>query len=147
MAAGLLFASAICFPSLYIFLCLQGGRHTIAETVTLMSMSMALGGILLVGLAPIVWVFAQSTRAASFMGIMHLIFVSIALQFGLGLLARALRKLNGRELGALRIWGPIFAVVLCQVLTMVRPVLGPYEAVNFSEKLFFGAHWWHILGG
>ena len=144
---GLLFGTAICFPSLYIFLCLQGGRHSIAETAALLAMGLALGGILLVGLAPIAWVFAQSTHAIAFMGIMHLLFVGIALFFGVGLLRRALQQLNGRELGALRIWVPIFVVVLCQVMTMIRPVIGPYDTPGVAEKLFFLAHWWHILGG
>lgn len=143
---GLAFGSLICFPSLYIFLCLQGGRHSIAETATLLSMALALGGLLLVGLAPIAWIFAQSTHAISFMGIMHLLFIGIALVFGLGLLRTAFTHLNGRELGALRIWVPIFVIVLCQVTTMLRPVIGPHEAV-WGDKLFFLAHWWQIMGG
>lgn len=52
--------------------------------------------VLMVGFAPVARIFAQSTRAASFMGALHLVLWGISCHFALNRLHAGLRALNGR---------------------------------------------------
>jgi hypothetical protein len=135
------FTAAICFPSLYIFGCLGGARQSPGQTAALLLGCLSLAGILMVGFAPISWVFAQSTRSLAFMGAMHTAFWIAAFLFGLRFLSAAHRRLNGGRTGYLKSWGVILLVVFFQVCTMARPLIGPFDGYRLHGKCSFLAHW------
>src|SRR5262245_12873898 len=68
IAGGLLLSALICLPSLYIFTCLGGSRARLAEIFGLVSGLLMLTTILLVGFAPVAWLFSQSTTLINCMG-------------------------------------------------------------------------------
>ena len=144
---GVLFSAAICFPSLYISSCFSGGRQSLGDTIGLFVLGLAMWSVLLVGFAPIAWLFSQSTETVAFMGLLHIIFWTIAACFGLKLLSEGLEHINGRNLGILRVWGVIFLVVTMQVATMLRPLIGKSAPLQLNEKKFFLAHWSDCING
>lgn len=141
VTAGILVSVLICLPSLYIFTCLTGSDQSISEVWGLLLSCAALVGILLAGFAPIAWIFSQSTSAVGFMGFLYLVFWFVALHFGLRLLKAALVFMGGREPGVIRLWGFIFLLVLLQMSTTLRPLVGEYKGFRLLEKKFFLEHW------
>ena len=138
---GTLFAALICLPSLYIFLCLSGAEIRFGTTAGLLAGGVALTGILLAGLTPIVWVFSQSTGSAAFMGAMLIIAWLVALLAGLGFLRRGARWLGLSNGFHLQLWTLMFLVVTIQMSCALRPILGHADSFLPKEKRFFLAHW------
>lgn len=141
LTAGILLSALICLPSLYIFTSLSGSKQTLAQTTGLFLQSLALAGILLVGFAPIVWIFSQATSTTVFMGILHLLFWIIAISFSLELLMAAFSHVNDCDMRVLKIWGLILIVVLLQMSTTLRPLIGKDDGTWIKEKKFFVTHW------
>ena len=83
VAGGMLVSALICLPSLYIFTCLSGSQARLAEIYGLVMGMLMLTTILLIGFAPVAWLFSQSTDSVNWMGTLHLIFWFIAAFFGL----------------------------------------------------------------
>jgi hypothetical protein len=142
---GALVSALICLPSLYILVSLSGGRQSLPQTAGLFLQALALNGLLLVGFAPIAWVFSQATETTVFMGALHLIIWVTAVWFSLSVLLRAFSFLNRRAMGAVRFWGVIFFVVLLQMSTTVRPLIGQGSVFRTTGKKFFLAHWGDCL--
>lgn len=139
---GSLLSAALCLPSLYIFGCLDGGRQSFPQTAGLLLLVLALSGLLLLGFAPIAWVFSQSTGALGFMGTLHLAFWITAAGFGYQLLARASAFLNRRRSGVLGLWAIIFVAVNLQMSTALRPLIGKPDHDHLTPaKKFFLSHW------
>src|SRR5579863_2053611 len=67
VAGGLLISALICLPSLYIFTCLSGSRARLAEIFGLVMGMLMLTTLLLVGFAPVAWLFSQSTNSINWM--------------------------------------------------------------------------------
>lgn len=145
-AGGLLVSGFICLPSLYIFACLGGANTRLLEVCGLVAGLLALLAVLLVGFAPVAWVFSQSTESVAAMGALHLAFAVIATGFGLKFLSRGFRELNAKFNGGLRVWVIIFVLVLLQMTTALRPLLGTSGTFLPAEKKFFLAHWLDTLG-
>jgi hypothetical protein len=141
LTAGILLSALICLPSLYIFTSLSGSKQTLAQTTGLFLQSLALAGILLVGFAPIVWIFSQATSTTVFMGVLHLLFWIISIWFSLELLMSAFSHLSDCPMRVLKIWGLILVVVLLQMSTTLRPLIGKDDGTWFQEKKFFLTHW------
>src|SRR5215469_16937179 len=74
IAGGLLLSAAICLPSLYIFTCLSGSRARFVEICGLLAGLLMLMTILLIGFAPVAWIFSQSTDSLACMGALHIAF-------------------------------------------------------------------------
>ena len=146
LLGGLCFAALICLPSLYIFACLSGARQSLRTVAGIFLQSLAMSGVLLVGFAPVAWLFSQSTHAAAFIGFLHIAFWLVATVLSLALLTCAIETLNQRHFGVLRVWSVIFIMVVMQVSTMVRPLVGPSTGLGFQEKQFFVAHWLDCMG-
>ena len=142
---GLCFAALICLPSLYIFSCLSGARQSVRTVAGIFLQSLTMSGVLLVGFAPVAWLFSQSTHAAAFIGFLHIVFWLVAMVLSLSLLTCAIETMNRRRFGVLRVWSVIFIMVAMQVATMVRPLVGPYAGLGFQEKRFFAAHWLNCM--
>ncbi|HEY0455977.1 MAG TPA: hypothetical protein VGE41_06350 [Verrucomicrobiae bacterium] len=137
-----LFASAfICLPSLYIFSCLSGAQAKLATMLGLLAGLLALMTILLLGFAPVAWVFSQSTKSLPMMGTLHLIFWFVGTIFALRFLNQGLRFLQVRSDGALTVWTIIFLLVMLQMSTALRPIIGSSSTFLPTEKKFFIAHW------
>src|SRR5207247_7878557 len=72
IAGGLLFASLICLPSLYIFTCLSGSQARLTAICGLVTGLLMLMTVLLIGFAPVAWSFSTSTEAVHCLGRLHL---------------------------------------------------------------------------
>jgi len=140
VALGLLISAAICLPSLYIFACLSGSTARLAEVVGLVAGLLLLMTILLVGFAPVAWVFSQSTESVVWMGVLHLIFWLIATYFGLRFLNAGFVLRDDRAVG-FKVWMVIFVLVMVQMTTALRPLIGTSRTFLPGEKKFFLTHW------
>ncbi len=140
IAAGLFLSAAICLPSLYIFSCLSGSEARLVEVVGLVIGLVAMMTVLLIGFAPVAWVFSQSTTSLAAMGGLHLTFWAVATFFGLRFLTAGLRHLRGKP-AALRVWVVVFLLVMLQMTTALRPIVGKSDQLLTAEKKFFLKHW------
>ena len=146
ITAGLAIATLICFPSLYIFASLAGARISVGHLAACLTGAIALAGLLLLGFAPAVWIFTQSTDSLGFMGFLALATWGISLGFGLGFLNRALKAARATRGGPFAIWAAIFALVTLQMSTSLRPILGRSDELFTTEKRFFLQHWTETAG-
>ncbi len=145
ISAGLLVSSLICLPSLYIFACLSGSQARLAEIFGLVVGLLMLMTILLVGFAPVAWLFSQSTTSVAWMGALHLIFWFISTLFGLRFLENGFSHSKARSAAGLRTWVVIFVLVVVQMTTALRPLVGTAETFLPKQKIFFLSHWMKCL--
>jgi hypothetical protein len=141
ISAGLLISSLICLPSLYIFSCLSGSQARLAEIFGLVVGLLMLMTILLIGFAPVAWLFSQSTNHLAWMGALHLIFWGIATVFGLRFLETGFSHSQARSNAGLNTWAVIFVLVALQMTTALRPIVGTADTLMPTEKKFFLSHW------
>jgi len=94
LGLGTLLAMLICLPSLYISPASAGLMRSYAVFAARFSQPFCLSSILLIGFAPVAWIFSQSTDSIAFMGALHLLFWVIGIRFGLRLI-----DATGRFLG------------------------------------------------
>ncbi len=141
VAGGLLLSGWICLPSLYVFACLSGSRAGLGEMVGLVAGLLALTSVLLIGFAPVAWVFSQSTQSVAAMGGLHLLFGLVGLGFGFRFLRHAFARVQARTRAGLGIWMVIFLFVALQMTTALRPIVGPPTTFLPMEKKFFLSHW------
>lgn len=146
IAVGMLLCAAICLPSLYIFSCLGGSQARFAEVAGLVAGLLLLMTLLLIGFAPVAWVFSQSTESVAAMGALHLAFWLIAAYFGLRFLSAGFRHLSAQTSSGLNVWIVLFVLVCLQMTTALRPLVGKAETFLPKEKKFFLAHWMDNLG-
>jgi hypothetical protein len=147
IASGLLISALICLPSLYIFGCLSGSRARLAEMFGLVAGLLMLMTILLIGFAPVAWLFSQSTDSLPWMGALHLIFWFIATIFGLRFLSAGFSHSQARSNAGLATWMIIFILVAVQMTTALRPIVGKSNTFLPKDKRFFLAHWGDCLTG
>lgn len=146
ITAGLLFAGLICFPSLYIFSTLAGARVSLGQLAACLAGALALAGMLLLGFAPAVWIFAESTDSFGFMGALGIGAWAIAAIFALRFLKSVVFATGGTQKGPLVIWSGVFLLVTLQMTTSLRPILGRSEVFLTQEKKFFLQHWGEQFG-
>jgi len=134
IAGGMLFSAAICLPSLYIFSAL-GGIEVRLQSIAIVLLGMiALTGVLLLGFAPISWVFSQSTDSMFFFAFLNLVFWAIGLFFGLGFLYRFAGAKGG---GHIVVWAFMFILVCLQMTSSLRPIIGTSDSLFPKEKKVF----------
>ncbi len=141
LGGGLLLAGLICLPSLYIFACLSGSSARFLEIAGLVFGLILLVTLLLMGFAPVAWVFSQSTNSIVGMGALHLGFGFVALVFGLRFLKQGFAWLNTPFNAGLAVWMVIFTLVVVQMTTALRPIIGTADTFLPGEKKFFLVHW------
>ena len=141
IAAGLMISALICLPSLYIFTCLSGSQARLVEVGGLLAGLLMLMTILLIGFAPVAWIFSQSTESLAWMGTLHLIFWFIATLFGLRFLQAGFSHSHARSHAGFNTWVIIFLLVAVQMTTALRPIIGTAETLLPREKQFFLSHW------
>jgi hypothetical protein len=145
LSAGALLSALICFPSLYIFACLTGADVSPRALAGVLCAILALTGVLLLGFAPVAWVFSQSTDSIAFIGALHLVFWFIATCFGLRLIEHVTKALRVPDRVHLKVWAAIFFLVCLQMTTALRPIVGTSDHWLPTEKKFFLAHWVETL--
>ena len=145
IAGGLLVSALLCLPSLYIFACLSGSQARLSEIWGLVAGLLLLTAILLIGFAPVAWLFSQSTDSLAWMGAFHLLFWSISTGFGLRFLANGFSHSRARSSAGLNTWMVIFVLVAVQMTTALRPILGTASTFLPEEKKFFLVHWGDCL--
>lgn len=141
MGGGMLFAGIICFPSLYIFSILAGSNSSAARMGGFLCGMLAMAGLLLLGFAPALWIFAQGTSSFGFMGGLGFASWLVALIFSFRFLRIALRETGATQSGPITIWCGIFLLVTFQLSTSLRPILGTSDKFLNTEKKFFLQHW------
>jgi hypothetical protein len=141
IAGGLFVSGLICLPSLYIFACLGGSQARLGEVLGLVGGLLALMMLLLVGFAPVAWVFSQSTNSVVTMGGLHLAFWLISTCFGLRFLHSGFGHLNMKSTAGLKVWTVVFLLVALQMTTALRPIVGEAKTFLPTEKKFFLKHW------
>lgn len=145
---GVLFSGLICLPSLYIFGALGGMDAKVQHVVGLMLTFLAITSLLLVGFAPVVWLFSTSSNSLVFFGFLSLAIWIVCLIFGLRVIARASKSMGGGRGGHLNIWAIIFMLVTLQMTTTLRPIIGKSESgqfLNLEEKRFFMRYWFEVM--
>jgi hypothetical protein len=147
IAAGLMLSAAICLPSLYIFACLSGSQARLAEVCGLLTGLLMLMTILLVGFAPVAWIFSQSTESIAWMGTLHLSFWLVATLFGVRFLKNGFTHTGAKSEAGVNVWIIIFLLVALQMTTALRPILGKADTFlpPAGEKQFFVGHWFENL--
>jgi hypothetical protein len=141
IAGGLLVTALICLPSLYIFTCLSGSEAKLSEIFGLVAGLLMLMTILLIGFAPVAWLFSQSTESVVWMGVLHLIFWFISTMFGLKFLDSGFSHYKAKTSAGLYTWVIIFILVAVQMTTALRPIVGKSDTFFPKEKKFFLSHW------
>ncbi len=141
VSAGALLSALICFPSLYIFACLTGAEVSLRGLAGVLFAILTLTGLLLLGFAPVAWVFSQSTDSVAFIGAMHLIFWLIGTCFGMRLLEHMTKVLRVTDRTHLNVWAAIFVLVSLQMTTALRPIIGTADTLLPTEKRFFLSYW------
>jgi len=141
IAGGLLISAAICLPSLYIFTCLSGAQARLAEVCGLLAGLLMLMTILLVGFAPVAWIFSQSTESLAWMGLLHLLFWFIATLFGVRFMKHGFAHAHAKSQAGVNVWVIVFLLVVLQMSTALRPIIGKCDTFFPTEKKFFLGHW------
>jgi len=145
VAGGLLVCGLICLPSLYIFACLSGSDARLAEVFGLVCGLLMLMTILMIGFAPVAWLFSQSTKSVVWMGALHLMFWGIATIFGLRFMDAGFSHFRARTMAGFNTWVIIFVLVVLQMTTALRPIVGKADHFFPAEKQFFLSHWSEFL--
>jgi hypothetical protein len=145
IAAGLMISALVCLPSLYIFTCLSGSQARLAEICGLVAGLLMLMTLLLIGFAPVAWLFSQSTQSVAWMGALHLAFWLVSTFFGLRFLQAGFSYSQARSQAGLYTWIIIFVLVVLQMTTALRPIVGKADTFLPEAKMFFVTHWGECL--
>ena len=138
---GMVLAVTFCYPSFYIFICLAGIDLKPASALLVLLSSISVFSILIVGFAPVAWVFSQSTNTVFFIGFFHIIFWFISTIFGMRVLVKAALSLRCRNLLYPLFWILIFVITSLQMMTALRPIIATSDSILPKEKMFFMYHW------
>jgi hypothetical protein len=147
IAMGTILSILICLPSLYIFACLSGIDARLRTVTGVLFAAVSLSALLLIGFAPVAWIFSQSTESVAFIAALHIGLWAIAIMVGLRLLEAMGHLLGGAARNHLKFWSVIFIVVCLQMMTTLRPIVGTSDRFLPSEKKFFLTHWAETLRG
>ena len=157
-----LFAFALCLPSLYVFSCVSGATLRAGQIVAAGAACLAMAGMLLAALAPVLWLFAVSSSSAAFVVVLAVLLAIPAASYAMRP-AAGLQRVGGiRTSAGLRLWFAVLAIVALQTVTLLRPMLaapaapdaeGADPAAKTAEKspepkkMFFLEHFGRTLGG
>ena len=142
ISGGLMLSAALCLPSLYVFGCLSGLPMGPGAAASLLLSLTALCGLILLGFAPVAWMFAQSSGSLPLVGFIIIVMWLVAVSFGVGLVRRIAAMFGASNLQHLRLWLGMFMIVTLQMSTTLRPILGRSDTVLPEERIFFMEHWW-----
>lgn len=138
---GAIASGCICIPSLYIFLCLAQVDCRLQEAFGFLLGVLTLTAILLIGFAPVAWVFTASTESIYFIGVLHLMCWACGTYFGIGFLTKAFKSISHKNKKYIHVWSWVFVLVTLQMTCALRPLLGTSDTFLPTEKRFFIMHW------
>jgi hypothetical protein len=81
------------------------------------------------------------------MGALHLVFWFVSCSFGFRFFVAGFEHLNARDLGGIRVWLVMFVIVVLQMSTALRPLIGTSDDFLPKEKRFFLKHWFEQIEG
>src|SRR5215472_5043590 len=117
IAMGTILSILICLPSLYIFACLSGIDAHLRTVTGVLFAVVSLSALLLIGFAPVAWIFSQSTDSVAFMAALHIGLWTIGILIGLRLIRAMSSFLGGPARPHLKTWSVIFVLVCLQMMT------------------------------
>jgi len=123
---------------------LSESKSNVRDVALALGCGLGVQALLLCGLAPVAWVFSQSTNSVAFMGGLYLAMYLMSSAFGLGLTRRLLAQ-DGFRVESYWLWQILFTVVVLQLSSTLRPIVGPFDGFAPREKLFFAVHWLRSL--
>ena len=131
---------SLCAPSLYVLLGLSGSPVGLRQVAAILSGSACLTSMLLVGFAPVAWLFGVSTTNVQFMILLHIAVFAVGVAYGLRLLGNSVpHGFSGNKV--LAVWTAVFLLVCAQMLTYFRPLLVASEnGFRDDRKRFFFEH-------
>jgi len=142
MKAPLIALSAIilCLPSLYVFSSISGNPITIPQCFTITGATLAMTGLILLGMVPVTWLFSISTESVPFIVVLNTGIWLIAVIFAWRFLKLVIPVKTGKRWG-LQWWLIVYIIVAFQMATTMRPLLfKPSDGWWISEKKFFLAN-------
>lgn len=138
---GMSLCGAICFPSLYIFVCLSGAQARAAQVAGLLLGVFALTAVFLAGFAPVAWVFSQSATLVSFIAPIHMLVWLASILASRRVLTAGLKQWRARNTGVTSVWLLVLIVTCLQMTTTLRPIVGPGKELFVGQRKFFLQHW------
>ncbi len=120
---------------------LRGEPAPMDASIGLLAGLLTLTTVLLIGFAPVAWVFSESTQSLPAISALHLVFWLVATCFGLRFLHAGFAHLNVKAGAGLKVWVVIFLLVALQMTTALRPIVGTAATFLPVEKKFFVNHW------
>lgn len=138
----------LCLPSLYVFSAVGGCPLSPSQAFAVGGGVVGMIGLLLLGLAPVAWLFAVSTKSCAF----TVLFSVTAWFIAVGFARRFINQLRtvpsfSRTTG-MKWWLLIYILVSLQMITTQRPLLErPGSGWYLGKKQFFLVHFAWSLGG
>lgn len=142
---GMFLSAVICLPSLYIFSSISGIRMSFLTCCGIYLTSLTACSIMLIGFAPVVWIFSQSTDSVIFIAVLHLVFLAIGLVVFFKMLLDGFQQFSKKHSSQMFVWLFIFVMVLLQMSTTLRPLFVPGDSFFAGEKKFFLEYWEEIV--
>lgn len=134
-------ALALCYPALYVFACVGGAPLTFSRAFVLGAACLAMQGLILVGLAPVAWLFSVSTESVPFVTFLVTCLWCVAVLFATRFIAKLQEHALFKKAGGIKIWLFILILVTLQMATCLRPMLAaPKNGWWTGGKLFFLSH-------
>lgn len=138
---GTLAAMAVCLPSLFVFSNLAGSNVDLRQAIGSMVVAVAVLALVLLALSPVAMVFSLSTDSSVLVGWIHVAFLLIGGWFGGTALRRIWESEREARSQAAGFWMVLFIVVLLQLATTFRPLIGEYRPLDLEDKKIFLEHW------
>ncbi|MDM8563596.1 hypothetical protein QUF54_09605 [Candidatus Marithioploca araucensis] len=147
IVGGAALSALLCYPSLYIFGCLSGANITPSQALSVLVGGLTLTSILLLGFAPVAFIFTFSIKTVAFMGVIHILIWAISIYFGLRYIVMGLTQMDSRKDSSniITTWCVILILTLLQMTTTLRPIIGESDTLLTHEKRFFVEHWLDVL--
>jgi hypothetical protein len=142
-------AFLLCLPSLYVFSCVGGMPLSLAQAAGLGACAVGMAGLLLLGLAPVAWLFAVSTSNLGFVVLLLLAAWLIAIGFVFHFFGHFRSTPSLARTAGLRWWVFVYVLVTLQMATTMRPLLArPADGGWWSAgKKPFVVHFFESLSG
>jgi len=147
IVGGAALSALLCYPSLYIFGCLSGANITPSQALSVLVGGLTLTSILLLGFAPVAFIFTFSIKTVAFMSVIHTLIWAISIYFGLRYIVMGLTQMDSRKDSSniITTWCVILILTLLQMTTTLRPIIGESDTLLNHEKRFFVEHWLDVL--
>lgn len=130
----------ICYPSLYVFSCLGGIPMTMSQVFVLGSACISVAGFILIGLAPVAWLFSMSTPNLPFRTLLTLVMGLIAIIFVVRFIGKLQVHAFFQRSQGVKVWLLILITVTLQMITVMRPILDRPTDGDRPRRIFFLQH-------